>query len=83
MDDEEYRVYLKLLRIQDDASVISGMSLTNRMRFHRILHFGMKMNLRLSKKKVYVLNKVIKPPAERPVIYTLTHVGHDDVAVAN
>lgn len=83
MSDKEYRIYLNLLKKQDDNSLFMKMNLNTRRKFHGLLHVLMKVSLRLSGNQIYVLNSDINPPKDRRVIYTITHVGHDDVSVAN
>ena len=83
MNDKEYRTYLKLLKQQDDNSLFIRMNLKTRKRFHGLLHALMKISLRLAGNRIYSLNRDINPPENRRVIYTITHVGHDDVSVAN
>lgn len=84
LTDEEYYMYLKELRIQDEASIIDNMPLVVRRLIHPLLSYGLKKD-RISKQiEVVVLNKKIpKQIRKRPIIFVLTHVGRDDISVFN
>lgn len=82
LSDIEYRRYLKLLRLQDDAGKLSNMPLTKRMRYNRFLRFIMNLSIWLSGVKVYSMNiNVPEIPKGRSAIFVLTHCGKYDISV--
>ena len=84
LSDDEYAIYLKELRMYDDSSKINNMELKNRKKLNPFLRKMMKVSRIASGIKVIKLNT--KLPTEinnRPIIFVLTHVGKDDIAVFN
>ncbi len=82
LTDDEYAIYLKQLRIHDDSSKVSNLSLKERKRIAPFLRILMKGSRIASRIKIYKLNqKVPKIPNDRPIIFVLTHVGKDDQIV--
>lgn len=81
---EQYEKYLMNLKQQDEHSWLGTMSLKERMRVHGILRLLLRAD-RISKRIVVrKLNKEIpKVPDGRQVIFVLTHVGRDDIAIFN
>lgn len=82
LNDDEYPLYLKDLRILVENSKDYSMSLRERKKLTPVLRLLMKASAKLSKLKIYKLNTKLPANLEhRPIIFVLTHVGKDDQVV--
>lgn len=84
LNEEQYAEYLRRLKAQDEKSYLGTMSLKQRMRYHGLLRFLLRID-RISKGvKVRKLNtQMPNVPTDRQVIFVLTHVGRDDISIFN
>lgn len=84
LTNEEYEIYLKQLKSQDENSKLGTMSLRHRMRYHGLLRFLMRAD-RISKGIVVrkLNSKMPDVPNDRQIIFVLTHVGKDDISIFN
>lgn len=84
LDDKEYAEYLHKLRIQDESRLIGRIN----EKPHKVLHFFLHQLMKISRIaagiKVIKLNEKLPiMPPEMPVIFVITHVGKNDIAVFN
>ena len=80
----EYAIYLKQMRIHDEAGKINNLNVGAKRLLHPILRAVMKTSRTVNRIKVCKLNTVIpKPLDRRPIIFVITHVGKDDIMIFN
>ena len=84
LNEEQYAEYLRRLKAQDEKSYLGTMSQKQRMRYHGLLRFLLRVD-RISKGiRVRKLNtQMPNVPKDRQVIFVLTHVGRDDISIFN
>lgn len=82
LSDEEYCLYLKELRIHDDCLKINNMPLEKRLKLHPILRQLFRTS-RIGIKIKPLNTKIPENIENRPIIFVVTHVGKDDIAIFN
>lgn len=79
LNELEYQMYLKKLRLNDELNNINNLSLEKRKKLVPTLRKIMQLNLKASNIEIVTLNEEL-PTTNRPIIFVLTHVGRDDIS---
>ena len=84
LSDYEYLLYLKELRLYDEISRLSNLSLEKQKQYNPFLQKIMSLSRIVSGAKVKIINKNMpENNLSKPIIFVLSHVGKDDQIIFN
>lgn len=84
LSDYEYLLYLKELRLYDEISRLSNLSLEKQKQYNPFLQKIMSLSRIVSGAKVKIINKNMpENDLDKPIIFVLSHVGKDDQIIFN
>lgn len=84
LSDYEYLLYLKELRLYDEISRLSNLSLEKQKQYNPFLQKIMSLSRIVSGAKVKIINKNMPENyLDKPIIFVLSHVGKDDQIIFN